>query len=306
MSSSTSNFTEASVPDQSGRVALVTGANTGIGYEAARVLAGKNARVLLACRSDEKAKAARDRILDIHPDADLRLVRLDLGSLESVRRAADQIAEEPRLDLLINNAGIMFPPREETAEGFESQFGVNHLGHFALNARLMDKVRATPGSRVVTVTSNAHRFGEIDFDDLHAEKRYRKMGRYCMSKLANLLYTHELQRRFETADIDAISVASHPGGSPTELSRHTAKLAMTLAAPLLAVLSHPPAKAALTTRRAATDPDAKGGDYFGPGGFLSMVGPPVLEQPSAASRDPELARRLWDISVELTGADPGL
>jgi len=301
-----SEFTEASVPDQSGRVALVTGANTGIGYEAARLLAAKNARVLLACRSDEKARAARDQILGIHPDADIELVPLDLRSLESVRRAADRVAEEPRLDLLINNAGIMFPPREETAEGFESQFGVNHLGHFALNARLMDKVRATPGSRVVTVSSNAHRFGTIDFDDVHAERGYRKMGRYCMSKLANLLCAHELQRRFEAASVDAISVASHPGGSPTELSRHTAKLAMTLSAPLLAILTHPPAEAAMTTVRAATDPDAKGGDYFGPGGFMSMVGPPVLQKPSAASRDPELAERLWDLSIELTGVDPGL
>jgi NAD(P)-dependent dehydrogenase (short-subunit alcohol dehydrogenase family) len=300
------DFTEASVPDQSGRTVLVTGANSGIGYEAARVLAERNARVLLACRSADKGQSARERILAVRPEADVELVQLDLGSLESIRTAADRIRSEPRLDLIINNAGIMFPPREETADGFESQFGVNHLGHFALNGRLMHKVRATPAARVVTVTSTAHKWGRISFEDIQAEKSYSRIQRYSMSKLANLLYAYELQRRFEAAGVDAISVGSHPGASQTDLSRHVPPLGMTLAKPLLHFLTHPPPAAALTTLRAATSLSASGGEYFGPSGVLGMVGPPVIVQSGAASHDREVARRLWELSIELTGVDPGL
>ena len=301
-------FTEASVPNQSGRTVLITGANTGLGHETARVLAAKNARVLLACRSTDKGRSARDRILALHPNADIEVVQLDLGSLESIREAADQIRAEPRLDLIINNAGIMYPPHEETADGFESQFGVNHLGHFALTGRLMDKVRATPGARVVTVSSQGHRMrgGEIDFDDVHAEKSYSRQKRYNMSKLANLLFTYELQRRFEAAGVDAVSIASHPGGSQTDLGRHMSKWTMILLKPFAPLITHPPAAAALTTLRAATDPSATGGQYYGPAGFLEMTGPPVAVESSAASHDRDVARRLWDLSIELTGVDPGL
>jgi NAD(P)-dependent dehydrogenase (short-subunit alcohol dehydrogenase family) len=212
-------FSEASVPGQSGRTIMITGANTGIGYEAARVMAGQGARVLLACRSAEKASAARDRICGLHPKAEVELLSLDLGNLQSVRDAAAQLAPEERLDLLINNAGIMIPPREETADGFESQFGVNHLGHFALTGLLLPKLRATPGARVVTVSSTAHKVGKIDFEDVHARQSYSKQGRYSMSKFANLLFAHELQRRFDSAGDSTLSVACHPGISDTELSR---------------------------------------------------------------------------------------
>ncbi len=298
-------FTEDSVPDQSGRTAFITGANSGIGFEAARVLAGRKARVLVGCRSPERATDARDRILRHHPDADVEIVSLDLASLASVREAAERVRREPRLDLLINNAGIMVPPREETRDGFESQFGVNHLGHFALTGLLIDRVRATAGSRVVSVSSNAHKFGSIDFDDLNAEKSYNRVGRYNMSKLANLLFTLELQRRLEPLEGDAIAVACHPGVSETELLRFLPGW-IQLLSPLMRFVSHAPPEAALPTLRAATEPGVVGGSYYGPSGFQEFSGPPVQVEPIPAARDEETARRLWDASVELTGVDPGL
>ncbi len=298
-------FTAASVPDQSGRTALITGSNTGIGWEAAAVLAGKGARVLLACRSPEKGAAALERIQRLHPDADLAFVALDLGSLESVRKAAARIAGEAQIDLLINNAGIMMPPRQETTDGFESQFGVNHLGHFALTGLLLEKLRESEGARVVSVSSGAHKAGRIQFDDIHAKKRYGRMERYGMSKLANLLFSHELQRRLGAAAHGTVALACHPGVSETELSRNFPAW-MKLLTPLFRPFSHPPPQGALPTLRAATDPEARGGEYYGPGGLFETSGPPVRNEPSRASRDPETARRLWDLSIELTGVDPGI
>lgn len=299
-------FTAASVPDQSGRTALITGSNTGIGWEAAAVLAGKGARVLLACRSQEKGAAALERIQRLHPEAELAFVPLDLGSLESVRKAAARIAGEARIDLLINNAGIMMPPREETADGFESQFGVNHLGHFALTGLLLGKLRETDGARVITVSSGAHKAGRIRFDDIHAKKSYSRVARYGMSKLANLLFTHELQRRLEAAGDGTAALGCHPGVSDTELTRSFPARMQALTRLLTSPFSHPPPKGALPTIRAATDPEARGGEYYGPGGFLELTGPPVRNEPSRASRNPETARRLWDLSIELTGVDPGI
>jgi NAD(P)-dependent dehydrogenase (short-subunit alcohol dehydrogenase family) len=298
-------FSEASVPDQSGRTILITGANTGIGYEAARVLAGQGARVLLGCRSADKASAARDRIRALHPKAEVELLSLDLGSLQSVREAAAEAAQQERLDLLINNAGIMIPPREETADGFESQFGVNHLGHFALTGLLLPKLRATPRSRVVTVSSTAHKAGKIDFEDVHATRSYSRQGRYSMSKLANLLFTHELQRRLESAGAETLALACHPGMSDTELSRYFPGWVMPFA-PLLRLLSQPPPMGALPTLRAATDPQVAGGEYYGPSQRFELVGPPIRVKPNAASRDRQVAQRLWDLSIELTGVDPEL
>jgi NAD(P)-dependent dehydrogenase (short-subunit alcohol dehydrogenase family) len=296
---------EADVPDQAGRTVLITGANTGIGYEAARVLAGGGARVLLGCRSATKASEARDRIHALHPKADVEFLPLDLGSLQSVRSAAELAAREERLDLLINNAGIMIPPREETEDGFESQFGVNHLGHFALTGLLLPKLRETPKSRVVNVSSSAHKWGSIDFDDIHATRGYNRQGRYCMSKLANILFTHELQRRLAAAGAGTLAVACHPGVSDTELSRYFPAWAMAIA-PLIRLFSQPPPMGALPTLRAATDPAVSGGEYFGPSQRFEMVGPAIRARESARSRDPQLARRLWDLSIELTGVDPQL
>ena len=299
------DFNEASVPDQSGRTILVTGANTGIGYEAARVLAGRGARVLLGCRSTAKARDARERICALHPKAQVELLSLDLGNLQSVREAADEVSREARLDLLINNAGIMVPPREETADGFESQFGVNHLGHFALTGLLLEKLLATPGSRVVTVSSGAHKWGEIEFDDVNATRSYNRQTRYGMSKLANLLFTFDLQRRLAAAGAETIAVACHPGVSETELSRNMPAW-MKLLTPVFRLLSHPPPQGALPTLRAATDPQVEGGQYYGPAGLLEMSGPPVLVEGNEASQDAQVARRLWDLSVEMTGVEIAL
>ena len=291
-------FSEASVPDQSGRTVLITGANTGLGHETARVLAAKNARVLLACRSTDKGRSARDRILALHPNADIEVVQLDLGSLESIREAADQIRAEPRLDLIINNAGIMYPPHEETADGFESQFGVNHLGHFALTGRLMDEVRATPGARVVTVSSQGHRMrgGEIDFDDVHAEKSYSRQKRYNMSKLANLLFTYELQRRLAAAGKDTLAVAAHPGWTETNLQEHAKAVKF-----LNRFLAQEPLMGALPTLYAATQSDVNGAEYYGPSGFMEMNGPPKRVKSNRRSHDRNIAERLWNVSEDLTG-----
>ena len=213
-------FTAADVPDQTGKTVFITGANTGLGYEAAKVLAGMGARVLIGCRSRDKAQQARSKIMAQHPAADVAVVELDLGSLDSVKKAAAVVAKEPRLDVLINNAGIMIPPYELTREGFESQFGVNHLGPFALTALLLDKLRSTPDSRVVSTSSIAHKQGKIYFDDINAEQRYNAVVRYAQSKLANLYFTYELQRRLAAAGDNTISVAAHPGIATTELSRY--------------------------------------------------------------------------------------
>jgi len=297
------SWTVNDIPDQAGRTVLVTGANTGIGYEAALVLAARGARVLLGCRSAAKASAARDRIMAWHSKADVVVLGLDLGSLASVREAAEEVSQEVRLDLLINNAGIMIPPREETADGFESQFGVNHLGHFALTGRLLPKLVETPGSRIVNVSSTAHKLGKIDFEDVNATKSYSRQGRYSMSKLANLLFTAELQRRLATANLDTIAVGCHPGMSDTELSRHFPSWVMWVS-PLLNRFAQSSADGALPTLRAATDARVVGGEYYGPGGRFEIAGPAVRVEASAPSRDPQLARRLWDLSVEMTGVEP--
>jgi NAD(P)-dependent dehydrogenase (short-subunit alcohol dehydrogenase family) len=300
-----SDFSEASVPDQSGRTILVTGANTGIGYDAARVLAGCGARVLLGCRSAEKAGAARDRIRGLHAKADVEVLSLDLGSLASVREAAAEALREERIDLLINNAGIMAPPREETVDGFESQFGVNHLGHFALTGLLLPKLLETEGSRVVNVSSSAHKFGTMNFDDLQSQKSYSRQGSYGQSKLANILFTNELQRRLSARGASTLSVACHPGISDTELSRHFPAWVSLLFLPMR-LMTQSSAMGALPTLIAATGPDVRGGDYYGPGKRFEMVGPPNRQKASAEAQDESVARRLWDVSVELTEDGPRL
>lgn len=300
----TMHFDEASVPDQSGRTALVTGANSGLGFEIARVLAGRGARVLLACRSAQRAEQALQRIRALHPGADLHHLPLDLGDLASVRAAAEQAGREARLDLLINNAGVMAPPRRETADGFESQFGINHLGHFALTGLLLEKLRDTKGSRVVNVSSKAHNRSEgIDFDDPHARKSYSRMGRYGISKLANVLFTLELVRRLSGAD--PVVVAAHPGLCFTALSRDVPRWVFLLL-PVMVFLAHPPQKGALPILRAAVDPEVRAGDYFGPGGRLETSGPPVHAEIAPLARDEAQARRLFELSIELTGVSPAV
>jgi NAD(P)-dependent dehydrogenase (short-subunit alcohol dehydrogenase family) len=298
-------FTARDVPDQSGRTAVVTGANTGLGFETARVLAAHGARVLLACRSAERARAAIDAISEEVSDADLEFVALDQGDLSSVREAAARIGDEPRLDLLVNNAGIMVPPHELTNDGFESQFGVNHLGTFALTVPLLPKLGEEEGSRVVLTSSLAHRGGRIHFDDIDASAGYKAQQRYQQSKLANLLFMYELDRRLTAADSDTIAVACHPGIAETELSRHMPK-AIALVAPVLRPFFNTALEGAWPTLMAATSPDVSGGDYCGPSRRKETSGPAEVVGSTSAARDPELASRLWDLSVEMTGIDPAI
>jgi NAD(P)-dependent dehydrogenase (short-subunit alcohol dehydrogenase family) len=296
-------WTAADVPDQAGRVAVVTGANTGIGYQTAAVLARQGANVVLAVRNIDKGKAAAARITAANPQAKLSVQELDLTSLASVRAAAGAItAAHPRIDLLINNAGVMMTPKGTTKDGFELQFGTNHLGHFALTGLLLDHLLPVDGSRVVTISSLGHRIrASIDFDDLRAGPGYDRAAAYGRSKLANLLFTYELQRRLAAKAAPTIAVAAHPGGSRTELGRNAptwVRVGLTLAGP---VLFQSAAMGALPALRAATDPRVRGGEYYGPGGLAEQRGYPQLVQSSAASHDEQLQRWLWTVSEQSAG-----
>jgi NAD(P)-dependent dehydrogenase (short-subunit alcohol dehydrogenase family) len=296
-----SKWTAANIPDQTGRTAVITGANTGLGVETAAALAAHGARVVLAVRNLDKGKQAATRITEATPGAEVELQELDLSSLESVRTAAEQLrAGHDHIDLLINNAGVMYTPKSTTADGFELQFGTNHLGHFAFTGLLLDRLLPVPGSRVVNVSSIGHRIrAAIHFDDLQWERSYSRVGAYGQSKLANLLFTYELERRL-AAGGTTIAAAAHPGGSNTELMRNMAR-PLVVAADLLAPLFQDPALGALPTLRAATDPGVSGGQYFGPDGFGQVRGYPKVVGSSAQSHDVDLQRRLWAVSEELTG-----
>jgi NAD(P)-dependent dehydrogenase (short-subunit alcohol dehydrogenase family) len=298
--SANSKWTAADVPDQKGRVAIVTGSNTGLGYDTALILAGRGAQVVLAVRDTEKGNAAAARIVGAHPGADVKVQPLDLGSLQSIRTSAEELkASYPRIDLLINNAGVMYPsPRQTTKDGFELQFGTNHLGHFALTGLLLENLLPVEGSRVVTVASLGHRLlAKIHFDDLQFERSYNRVAAYGQSKLANLLFTYELQRRLGGHNESTIAVAAHPGLSDTELGRHMPRVLR----PPVALMSQNQAMGALPTLRAATDPTAHGADYFGPDGIGEMAGHPKVVKSSAQSHDQDIQGRLWTVSEELTG-----
>jgi NAD(P)-dependent dehydrogenase (short-subunit alcohol dehydrogenase family) len=294
-------WTAADIPDQTGRTAIITGANTGLGFETAAALAARGAHVVLAVRNLEKGKQAAARITAATPGAGVELQELDLTSLESVRAAAAQLrSDHDRIDLLINNAGVMYTPKSTTKDGFEMQFGTNHLGHFALTGLLLDRLLPVAGSRVVTVSSLGHRIrAAIHFDDLQWERSYSRVGAYGQSKLANLLFTYELQRRLAPRGT-TIAVAAHPGGSNTELMRNLPRL-VAAASALLEPLMQNADLGALPTLRAATDPAVRGGQYFGPDGFQEIRGYPKVVASSAKSQDIELQRRLWAVSEELTG-----
>ena len=286
------------IPDQTGRFAVVTGANSGIGFHAALELARKGARVVVAARSRERGEAAVARM---EGAVELRL--LDLADLSSVRAFADSI-DEP-LDLLVNNAGVMALPECKTADGFEMQFGTNHLGHFALTGLLLPRLLAADEPRVVTVSSFMHKVGKIDFDDLQGERDYQRWGQYSQSKLANLLFALELQRRSDAAGANLLSVAAHPGYAATNLQyagpdmegSRLRKLVMRIGN---TVMAQSEANGALPTLYAATQ-DLPGGAYAGPGGFREQRGSPTLVGMTRDASDPETARRLWEVSEELTG-----
>lgn len=305
------------MPDQTGRVAVVTGATSGIGFEAASVLARRGAKVVLACRSAEQARAAASRIttgqetraagkpgklIELGEPIEPDVLDLDLGSLASVRHAADELRSRyPRIDLLINNAGVMDVPFGVTEDGFEQHLGINHLGHFAFTGLLLPQLTAAPDARIVTVSSLVHRRGRIDFDDLGYQRGYTPDAAYCRSKLANLMFTFALQRRLTAAGLSTVALAAHPGFSRTGLFRYESfgvKL-LTRAAGLFTMQSA--AMGALPTLRAAVDPQARGGTYYGPGGRKEYKGNPIVVEASAAAHDDAAQQRLWVESERLTG-----
>lgn len=301
--SSNPKWTEANVGDQAGRVAIVTGSNTGLGLDTARVLAERGARVVLAVRNVDKGRRAAAQIAKTAPGAEVSVQELDLGSLASVRAAAEELrAAHPRIDLLINNAGLMYPPKGLTADGFELQFGTNHLGHFALTGLLLDHLLEVPNSRVVVVASIAHRIqAAIHFDDLQWERGYNRVAAYGQSKLANLMFAYTLQRKLAAKGAPTIAVAAHPGVSNTELMRHLPFGDNPLMRKATGLVTNSPAVGALATLRAATDADVVGGQYYGPSGFRELVGHPVLVTSTDQSHDRATQDRLWTVSEELTG-----
>ncbi len=291
------NWNANDIQDLTGRMAIVTGANSGIGYETARALALRGANVILACRNATKAQTAVDQIRSEGPTGTAAFMELDLSSLASIRAFTEAFkAEHSRLDLLINNAGIMMPAtRQTTTDGFEVQFGVNHLGHFQLTLQLLDLLKTTPKARVVTVSSVAHQQGSINFDDLNSESSYGRIRSYGQSKLANLLFTLELQRQLDEEGADVIAVAAHPGWTATNLQQHVSLFKF-----LNNFLAQSPEDGALPTLYAAVGDDVKGGDYYGPGGFLEWKGSPDKADIRPHGRDAAIARQLWNVSTEMT------
>jgi NAD(P)-dependent dehydrogenase (short-subunit alcohol dehydrogenase family) len=298
-------WTSELIPDQSGRTAVVTGANSGLGLVTARELARHGASVVLACRDTAKGRSALREIEAAAPDARLQVSELDLGDLASIEAFAGRVPSEigrGGLDLLINNAGVMAPPRRETRDGFELQLGTNHLGHFALTARLIEEMQGRPDARVVTLSSNAHKTGRIDFGDLQRERRYTRWGAYGQSKLANLMFALELDRRLRAAGSTIKSVAAHPGYAATNLQSAAAPAADRLVMKLTnLILAQSAEMGALPTLYAATFPGLEGGSYVGPDGIGEFRGHPRLATPNGAARDEQAAARLWEVSEELTG-----
>lgn len=309
-STSSNGWTATSMPDQSGRTVIITGANSGLGFEATRAFAQKGAHVVMACRSRERANHARRKIEATVTDASLTVLELDLGSQASIRQFVTEFdAAFDRLDVLLNNAGVMTTPYSTTEDGFERQFGVNHLGHFALTGFLVDHLMETDGeTRIVTQSSLAHKTGtgEIDFDDLNGRQSYDRSEAYSQSKLANLLFTYELDRRFRAIEAETIAVAAHPGSSATELPYGDAEMETSAIRRILGkfintVIAQSAAAGALPALYAATAANVDGGHYIGPDGFMEMRGKPTNVVSSATSHDHATARRLWDVSEELTG-----
>lgn len=294
---SKTKWTHNDIADQAGKTVLITGSNSGTGFETAKEFAAKNGTVIIAVRNLEKGNAAAAKIKEDFPKADVKVMKLDLSSLKSVKKfAANFIAEHDRLDILINNAGVMVPPYSKTEDGFELQFGTNHLGHFALTGLLLDLLLKTRNSRIVTMSSMAHKSGKINFDDLQREKKYNKMEAYGQSKVANLFFTYELQRKLEAIGSKTIAVAAHPGWSATNLGRHNKFF--DIVAP---IFGQSALQGAWPLLYAATSSDVNGGDYFGPAGFMEIKGHPKKVESNAYSQNLKVAEQLWEKSVELTG-----
>ncbi len=303
----TNRWTTDDIPDQSGKVTIVTGGNSGIGYEAAKALAGKGAQVILAVRSAAKGQEAAGSIQREHPKASIEVMPLDLSDTDSIRRFAEAFLKRyPSLPLLLNNAGVMALPFRQTANGFEMQFGTNHLGHFALTGLLLPAILATPGARVVTVSSGLHASGVMDFGDLNGTKTYDRRRAYSQSKLANLLFAYELQRRLEAAGARAISVGCHPGYAATNLQAAGPRMEGSRAQEAIMsvanrLFAQSPAMGALPTLYAATAPSVNGCDYIGPTGMAGMRGYPAKVLSSERSYDLSSAQQLWQMSEEMSG-----
>lgn len=298
-------FRETDLTDQTGKNIIITGANTGLGFETARALALKGANVTLACRDQTKADAAVAKIKALKSDAAVSTLIIDLNNLESVKQAAAQINAGPKLDVLINNAGLMVPPLQRTNQGFESQMGVNHLAHFALVGQIIPKIVADD-TRVVSVSSLAHLGGDIQFDDINCETTpYNAMARYRDSKLANLVFAQELERRLRGQDTKAISVACHPGIAMTELARYTNPVLKVLFLPALPFMNTA-AAGAWPSLLAATGEEVKGGDYYGPSKRKESAGPAAPARMAKRALNEEVAQKLWDISIQLTNVNPGI
>lgn len=306
MATSGQRWTEAQVPDQFGKTVLITGANSGLGFENARALAAKGAKVVLGCRNPDKALTAIKQIKQLVPSADLEFLPLDLSSLASIHDAVDQFRRtQQRLDLLINNAGVMLLPQSTTEDGFDMQLGVNHLGHFALTGRLLDLLLESPNSRIVTVSSLAHQRGQIYFDNLQLRSGYGRFKAYAQSKLANLLFCYELQRKLTAAGATTISVAAHPGAAATNLGlpmfeAMQLSLLVKIAERVAPFIGQSAANGALPSLYAATADGVKGGQYFGPK-FYEVFGPPVRVDSKRLSHNQEVAHRLWEMSRTMTG-----
>lgn len=298
------NWTTKNIPDLTGKTIIVTGGNSGLGFESVKAFAGRNAYVIMACRSVDKGRIARKQILEIFPAGKIEVMELDLANLNSIKAFTERYSlRHKHLDVLLNNAGVMMIPYSKTTDGFEKQFGTNHLGHFALTGLLLEQLKNTPQSRVVTVSSMAHKRGVMDFGNLMFEngKGYNPMKAYGRSKLANLLFAFELQRFFDKNNIDCLSVAAHPGVSDTNLAMHLVnKWVYKLLLPLFSFMIQPADMGALPQIRAAVDSEAKGGQYLGPDGKREMKGYPVSVQSNKAAQDEDIARKLWQISEQLT------
>ncbi len=298
---------EENIPDQTGKLALITGANSGIGFHAARFLAARGARILMACRSPDKGQQAVSAILADNPVVAPELIRLDLADLASIHSCASKLsASYPRLDILINNAGVMALPRRQTKDGFEMQFGINHLGHFALTGLLLNSLLSAPAARVVTVSSSMHLFGKMNFDDLNAEKRYQKWSAYGQSKLANLLFAYEIQRRLARNGFSTISLGCHPGFASTNLQIAGPRMEGSQVKVLFnkvvnRLFAQSAQMGALPVLYAAVSSQLSGSEYIGPGSFGGYRGYPKKVKSSAASHDVEVAAQLWTVSEELTG-----
>jgi len=299
------NWTTQNIPSLKGKTIIVTGGNSGLGFEAVKALAEKGAQVVLACRNLDKGVKAKNEILSLYLQAKIEVMELDLMDISSIRSFVAKFKNEhAKLDVLINNAGIMMVPYGLTKDGFEQQIGTNHLGHFALTGLLLDLLRKTPKSRVVNVSSIAHKQGVMDYSNLLYSNGvgYSPMKAYGRSKLCNLLFTYQLQQYFETHNIDSIAVTAHPGVSDTNLFSHMgAKWLMNVLRPLLMFMIQPANMGALPELRAAVDSQVKGGEYYGPDGKREMKGYPVIVDSTLAAKDKVSARMLWEASEKLTG-----